>query len=86
MARETKDDIFFTRVVEIARRIERIRGQAMEMTFNKRPCNFGGYSGASGKGRFVCVEAILSGQFSRLYRSHIVLQAVMVLMDLVLSG
>jgi len=46
MARETEDDIFFTRVVEITRRIERIRGQAMETTSDKRPRHFGGYNGA----------------------------------------
>ena len=86
MARETEDDISFTRVLEIAMRIKRIRGQVMEMTSDKRPHHFGGYSGASPKGRFIYVEAILSGQFSHLYKSHIVLHAVMVLMELVLSS
>ncbi|XP_070052634.1 uncharacterized protein [Nicotiana tomentosiformis] len=51
MAKETEDDISFTKVAEISRRIENNRGQAREMTSNKRPRYFGGFSGASSGGR-----------------------------------
>lgn len=55
MVRETEDDICFTRVMEIAKRIEHIIGQQRETTSYKRPHHFGGFSGASfrGGGRFV---------------------------------
>lgn len=51
MARETEDDISFTRVMEISRRIEKIRGQSREETSEKRPRHFGGFNGASFGGR-----------------------------------
>ncbi|XP_070036699.1 uncharacterized protein [Nicotiana tomentosiformis] len=47
MAKETNDDISFTQVVEIARRIERICGHGREAKAKKRPHHFGGFNGAS---------------------------------------
>ncbi|XP_070050347.1 uncharacterized protein [Nicotiana tomentosiformis] len=47
MARKTEDDISFTRVMEIARWTERIRGQGREVASEKWPRHFGGFSGAS---------------------------------------
>lgn len=54
MAKEAEIEISFTQVVEIARRIKHIRGQARQTTFDESPRNFGGFSGASrgGKGTF----------------------------------
>nr|XP_009595848.1 uncharacterized protein LOC104092068 [Nicotiana tomentosiformis]XP_009595849.1 uncharacterized protein LOC104092068 [Nicotiana tomentosiformis]XP_033510947.1 uncharacterized protein LOC104092068 [Nicotiana tomentosiformis]XP_033510948.1 uncharacterized protein LOC104092068 [Nicotiana tomentosiformis]XP_033510949.1 uncharacterized protein LOC104092068 [Nicotiana tomentosiformis] len=51
MARETEDNISYTRVVEITRRIERIRGQGREAAPEKRPRYFSSFSGASSRGR-----------------------------------
>lgn len=54
MDKEVKTDTFCTQVVEIARRIERIQGQAREATSDKRPRNFGSFNGDSSesKGNF----------------------------------
>lgn len=41
----------FIHVVNIARWVERIRGQVRDMTTNNRPCHFGGFSNASFGGR-----------------------------------
>ncbi|XP_070032056.1 uncharacterized protein [Nicotiana tomentosiformis] len=63
MGKETKDDISFPLVVEIARRIEKVRGQGRKATFEKRPRHFGGFSGASSGGW---------GSFGRGYPSRLV--------------
>lgn len=54
MDKETGDDISFQRVVEIARRIDMVRGQDKGSTSEKRLRHFGGFSGAStgGSGSF----------------------------------
>ncbi|XP_070046593.1 uncharacterized protein [Nicotiana tomentosiformis] len=53
MAKETGDDNSFQRAVEIVRRIEIVRGQDRGATSEKRPRYFGGFSGASSRGRVV---------------------------------
>nr|XP_033511285.1 uncharacterized protein LOC117276061 [Nicotiana tomentosiformis] len=45
MAKQTGEDISFQWVVEIARRIEMIRGQSREVVSQKMPHYFGGFSG-----------------------------------------
>ncbi|XP_070032003.1 uncharacterized protein [Nicotiana tomentosiformis] len=69
MARETEDDISFTQVVEIARRIECLMGQARETTSDKRPRYVRGFNGASSRGR---------GSFGRGYHIRQVQSALQV--------
>ncbi|XP_070054709.1 uncharacterized protein [Nicotiana tomentosiformis] len=47
IAKETGDDISFQRTVEISRWIEMVRDYKRGLESDKRPRNFGGFSGAS---------------------------------------
>ncbi|XP_070054667.1 uncharacterized protein [Nicotiana tomentosiformis] len=51
MAKETRDDISFHRAINIARRIEIVRGQERGPVSDKRPHHYGSFSGASSRGR-----------------------------------
>lgn len=51
MAKETSNDIYFQTAVDIARQIEMVHAQERRQVSDKRPRHFGGFSGASPRGR-----------------------------------
>lgn len=61
MAREAETQTSFTQVVEIDRRVEHIYRQGRGATPNKRPRQFGRFSGASSGSKVILVEIMLSG-------------------------
>ncbi|XP_070049832.1 uncharacterized protein [Nicotiana tomentosiformis] len=58
MAKETMSDIFFQTAVDITRQIKMVRAQERGQVSDKRPHYFGGFSGASSRGR---------GNFSKVH-------------------
>lgn len=82
MDREAETETSFTQVVEIARMIMWIHGCGRESTSDKRPCHFGGFSGASSGGRGFLAEVILFDHYSQYSRFLMVHQVAMVLLFL----
>ncbi|XP_070032857.1 uncharacterized protein [Nicotiana tomentosiformis] len=72
MAKETGDDIYFQRFIEIARRIDMVRGQERGAISNKRPRHSDSFSGALSGGRDSFGRGYLPRPFqSALQASHV---------------